>query len=536
MTEEPSLGTNYSPAYQDITDPWKKNSWAYLNLIGQDREWTPTRIPRSVSSNTTVNRLDDLVMVDCSGGDVTITLETAVGADGRPHTIMKSDSSANSVIVDANGSETINGAATYEISPRQYAGVHIKARGGNWVMTGVAVANWAPAGLDTQVQYNDGGFFGASADLTYTEGTNTTAAHTLTVTTGDLTVTPGSITTGNTTDLSLKTSGGTQGKFVHVATAVNQLEFRGSVTTAAVSLRAGGTDTNINVNYEGKSGATTTRHRFYKNTTQLYLDIAPAGTAGTAYATLLSAAGTTPSAPTVELGLAGAAAIDWAIWKAGTGSINFCHASASNKILMLEGADTNNYDYLKIKTTGTSALRIETIAVGTHSGSLTTNLPAGTAARWKLVAGSGDGPRLDIVIDTADGTPDDYLRLTPGGTGADNHTITLEAINNSAGPASSMLLKASGTGTIQCSNGFIPRTNDGAALGVSGTAWSDLFLASTGVINWNAGDVTITHAANTLSFAGAASGYNFDANVIDSVTSGFYWYGARGAARVSLRI
>lgn len=62
-----------------------------------------------------------------------------------------------------------------------------------------------------------------------------------------------------------------------------------------------------------------------------------------------------------------------------------------------------------------------------------------------------------------------------------------------------------------------PALNDTAALGVSGQAWSDLFLASGGVINWNAGDVTITHSANTLAFAGAASGYTFD-NTINGLT------------------
>ena len=61
-----------------------------------------------------------------------------------------------------------------------------------------------------------------------------------------------------------------------------------------------------------------------------------------------------------------------------------------------------------------------------------------------------------------------------------------------------------------------PASNDGAALGESGTAWSDLFLASGGVINWNAGDVTITHSANALTFAGAASGYYFDGAVFGS--------------------
>jgi hypothetical protein len=58
-----------------------------------------------------------------------------------------------------------------------------------------------------------------------------------------------------------------------------------------------------------------------------------------------------------------------------------------------------------------------------------------------------------------------------------------------------------------------PATDDGASLGISGTAWSDFYLALGGVINWAAGDVTITHSANRLDFAGASTGYTFDSVV-----------------------
>ena len=47
-----------------------------------------------------------------------------------------------------------------------------------------------------------------------------------------------------------------------------------------------------------------------------------------------------------------------------------------------------------------------------------------------------------------------------------------------------------------------PTTSDGVALGTGSLMWSDLFLASASVINFNNGDVTITHAANTLTIAG----------------------------------
>lgn len=47
-----------------------------------------------------------------------------------------------------------------------------------------------------------------------------------------------------------------------------------------------------------------------------------------------------------------------------------------------------------------------------------------------------------------------------------------------------------------------PATNDAAALGSSSLSWSDLFLASGGVINWNNGDVTLTQSTDRLTMAG----------------------------------
>ena len=46
-----------------------------------------------------------------------------------------------------------------------------------------------------------------------------------------------------------------------------------------------------------------------------------------------------------------------------------------------------------------------------------------------------------------------------------------------------------------------PTSNDGVALGTSSLRWSDLFVASGGVINFN-NDMTITHSSTTLTIAG----------------------------------
>jgi hypothetical protein len=63
------------------------------------------------------------------------------------------------------------------------------------------------------------------------------------------------------------------------------------------------------------------------------------------------------------------------------------------------------------------------------------------------------------------------------------------------------------------STSILPDENDGAAIGSATVSWSDLFLASGAVINFNNGDVTLTHSSNTLAFGGASSGYTFSAAV-----------------------
>lgn len=49
-----------------------------------------------------------------------------------------------------------------------------------------------------------------------------------------------------------------------------------------------------------------------------------------------------------------------------------------------------------------------------------------------------------------------------------------------------------------------PSTNDGVALGTGSAAWSDLFLASGGVINWNNGDAVLTHSSGLLALTTGA--------------------------------
>jgi hypothetical protein len=102
-------------------------------------------------------------------------------------------------------------------------------------------------------------------------------------------------------------------------------------------------------------------------------------------------------------------------------------------------------------------------------------------------------------------------RLYLDGTAATGDTYLVESAANTLDLVAGGVTAISTTGTLTTFGTATvrPTANDGAALGASGTAWADLFLASGAVVNFNAGDVTITHAANTLTFGGATTGYVF---------------------------
>jgi hypothetical protein len=122
-----------------------------------------------------------------------------------------------------------------------------------------------------------------------------------------------------------------------------------------------------------------------------------------------------------------------------------------------------------------------------------------------------------------------YWTITSGSgslINVDTSTITFEnvvgGLGGSTGSVGDALLRSDGTGgsTVQAgstNNNVIlsdtgnlsPEDSDGGALGTSSLQWSDLFLASGSVINWDDGNTTLTHGTNTLTFGGASGGYFF---------------------------
>lgn len=68
------------------------------------------------TANYTATTADSIILCDATSGNITITLYTSVGNSGRKLTIIKTDSSTNTVTIDGNSTETINGALTMALA------------------------------------------------------------------------------------------------------------------------------------------------------------------------------------------------------------------------------------------------------------------------------------------------------------------------------------------------------------------------------------------------------------------------------------
>lgn len=87
--------------------------------------------------------------------------------------------------------------------------------------------------------------------------------------------------------------------------------------------------------------------------------------------------------------------------------------------------------------------------------------------------------------------------VASGSTG----TLTLSFKTGSSGTTTERLLLSNNGADFSIP--ARPKTSDGAALGSTSLMWSDLFLASGGVINFNNGNVTLTHSTDVLTLSGA---------------------------------
>lgn len=87
----------------------------------------------TATENSTLDKSNYTVLGDASGGSLTISLPSAASCTGIIYVIKKIDGSINSITIDPNGSETIDGSSTISITA-QWNKYTIQSTGSNWVL------------------------------------------------------------------------------------------------------------------------------------------------------------------------------------------------------------------------------------------------------------------------------------------------------------------------------------------------------------------------------------------------------------------
>ena len=83
------------------------------------------------SSDYTLTGGDHTILVDCSGGNVTLTLPTAVGCAGRMYIIKRIDGTNNAANINSDGSEEIEGS-TSPASVAAMSSIMIQSDNSGW--------------------------------------------------------------------------------------------------------------------------------------------------------------------------------------------------------------------------------------------------------------------------------------------------------------------------------------------------------------------------------------------------------------------
>jgi len=86
-----------------------------------------------IASNYTILSTDHMIFANAGGGNIAVTLPTAVGIVGRQYIVKRVDPSVNSVTIETNGSETIEGASNKSLTDQ--CSVVVVSDNSNWWIT-----------------------------------------------------------------------------------------------------------------------------------------------------------------------------------------------------------------------------------------------------------------------------------------------------------------------------------------------------------------------------------------------------------------
>jgi Repeat of unknown function (DUF5907) len=122
------------PSFQLTASPANGNvltSDASGNAVWQAPASSNTHSVKTISSGPySITTTDEIILVNASSGNITLTLPTAV-ANTEAYDVKKIDSSTNTVTVNTTSSQTIDGGATAVLQV-QYASITLVSDGSNW--------------------------------------------------------------------------------------------------------------------------------------------------------------------------------------------------------------------------------------------------------------------------------------------------------------------------------------------------------------------------------------------------------------------
>ena len=177
-----------------------------------------------------------------------------------------------------------------------------------------------------------------------------------------------------------------------------------------------------------------------------------------------------------------------------------CDTTSSDAIMTLDVAQTKT-----ARQTFSGGVILDELLSTANAGSGHVKI---ADIRWDAGGGSladNDGLYLAFTGDDSGAAETEYMRLA---LNFDDVTAT----NEDASLVTSLMKAGTLTSITTLTNvALSPTTTDAVSLGTSSLNWSDLFLDSGAVINFDSGNVTLTHSSSTLTVSGNLSvGGNFD--------------------------
>jgi len=175
----------------------------------------------------------------------------------------------------------------------------------------------------------------------------------------------------------------------------------------------------------------------------------------------------------------------------------FASDANATKLSFKTAASEAAVEKMALSSTGTLKLKETSAAVADTAGMGQLWVKNSTPCELYFTTDAGTDIQLTDGTSTAPASVSGDTFATDLKIGRDAHNLidfsTDDAVTFRVANADEITLAA---------NEFSPTTSDGIALGTTSKMWSDLFLASGAVVNFNNGDMTLTHSSSTLTVGG----------------------------------